>query len=376
MKILFTGGGSGGHIFPIIAVIREIRKIELEKDFEFFYIGPKNIFWSIFLSNENIKIKPVCAGKFRRYINVKTLFQNLFDILIKTPIGILQAFWYIFFLAPDLIFSKGGYGSIPAVIAGWTLGVPILLQESDVSPGLANKILSKFCLRIFVSFPIQETEYFSSKKIISVGNPIRRELLEGSREKAKRLFKINSKKPVILVMGGSQGSQRINDLILRILPQLLTDFEIIHQTGEKNFKQIKAETQIVIPKSLKEYYRCFSFLKEIELKQAYAICDLIISRAGSGDIFEIAAVGKPSILVPLPEAAQNHQIKNAYSFAAHQACIVLEEENLTPHLFLAKLKYLFSHPENLQDMSKKAKEFARPMAAKTIAEYIINYVKR
>ena len=372
MKILFAGGGTGGHILPIIAITREIRRIHQKPDLQFFYIGPKDEFGEIFLSQEGIKVKTVLSGKIRRYLNLKTVLQNLIDVIFKIPIGIIQAFFYIFFLAPDLIFSKGGFGSIPGVISSWLLRVPIFLHESDVTPGLANRLISKFALEIFVSFP--KTEYFSPKKMILVGNPIRKEILEGKKEEAQQFLKLSGQKPVILILGGSQGAQRINDKILEILPQLLQSFEIIHQCGEKNFKEVKAEAKAILPEGLIIDYHLFPFLKEEEIKQAYAASHLILSRAGSGSIFEIAALKKPSILVPLPEAAQNHQVKNAYAYAQSGTAIVLEEANFTAHFFLEKLKYLFSQPEELEKMAKAAQEFSKPQAAKIVADYLCSYL--
>lgn len=389
MKILFTGGGTAGHVLPIIAITREIRRIYQDK-IQFFYLGPEDEFGQILLSQEGIKVKHVFSGKIRRYFDWKAFFQNLIDVLFKIPAGIFQAFFYIFFLAPDLIFSKGGFGSVPGVIAGWLLKVPIFLHESDISPGLSNRFLSKFALEIFVSFP--RTEYFPPRKMILVGNPIRREILEGSKTEAQKLFKLSQRPPspaeqdeardeakpqrppVILILGGSQGAQRINDKFLEILPELLKNFEIIHQSGEKNFKEVKAESKAMLPRELVIFYHLFPFLKEEELKQAYAASDLIVSRAGSGSIFEISAIGKPSILIPLPEAAQNHQVKNAYAYAEKGATIVLEEINFTPHFFLEKLKYLFSRSEELEKMRKAAQEFSRPRAAKIIAEYIVEWL--
>jgi UDP-N-acetylglucosamine--N-acetylmuramyl-(pentapeptide) pyrophosphoryl-undecaprenol N-acetylglucosamine transferase len=374
MKILFTGGGTGGHVLPIVALTREILRIYPQEKIQFFYLGPKDEFGEIFLSNEGIEIKRVLAGKIRRYKDWKSIAQNLVDCLFKIPAGIFQAFFYIFFLNPDLIFSKGGFGSIPGVIAGWVLRAPIFLHESDATPGLANRFLSKFALETFVSFP--KTEWFPPSRMILIGNPIRREILEGSGEKAKKLFELSNKKPVILILGGSQGAQRINDKILEILSELLTNFELIHQCGEKNFKEVRAEAKVVITEDLEKYYHLFPFLKEEALKHAYRAADLIVSRAGSGSIFEIAAVSKPSILIPLPEAAQDHQIKNAYAYAENGACLVMEEANFTPRFFLEKLKYFFANPEELKKMQKGAKKFARPGAAKIIAEYLVSYLTR
>ena len=374
MKILFAGGGTGGHVFPIIAICREIRRVYPKKDLKFLYMGPKDELGSDFLSQEGIKVKRIMAGKIRRYFGVGSFFLNIIDIFFKIPLGILQSFLFIFFSSPDLIFSKGGYGSIPTVISGWLLGVPIFLHESDIAPGLSNRFLSRFALEIFISFP--RTEYFSPKRMLLVGNPIRREILEGSKEKAKKLFKLTGEKPIVLILGGSQGAQRINDIILVILPEILKDFELIHQAGLKNFKTVKKEVEVIMPEDLKKYYHLFPFLKEDQIKDAYAACDLIVGRAGSGTIFEISALEKPSILIPLPEAAQGHQLKNAYAFAQNEASIVMEEINLTPYFFLEKIKYLFSHPDQLEKMKKQVKVFSKPRAARIIAEYLIEYLKR
>lgn len=373
MKILFAGGGTGGHILPIIAIVREIRKIYTGKNpLDFYYLGPKDEFSSILLSQEGINVKNISAGKIRRYITPLSILENIVDILIRTPLGILQAFSNIFFIAPDLIFSKGGYGSLPVVISGWFLMVPILMHESDISPGLTNRFLSRFSLDIFTSFP--KTEHIPISKMILVGNPIRSELLQGSKKEAERLFNLIGTKPIILIIGGSQGAQRLNDTLLNILPKLLVEFEVIHQCGDKNFKQVKAESRAILNKELQKYYHLFPFFKEPQLKHAYQACDLVVGRAGSGTIFEVSALSKPSILVPLPEAAQNHQFKNAYAYAKRGAALVIEEPNLTPHFFLERLKFLLSRPKELEKMSQSAKEFAEPDAARVIAGYIVDYL--
>lgn len=374
MKILFTGGGTGGHIFPIIAIFREIKRIYPKESLKCYFIGPKDEFSSILFSQEGIKTKWIEAGKIRRYWNPITFFQNIFDIFFRIPFGILQSFFHIFFLAPDMIFSKGGYGSVPAAVAGRILGVPVFLHESDSSIGMANKFLSKLATEIFVSFPIKRTGYLPLRKVLWVGNPIRREILHGTEDEAREMFKLTLEKPVILILGGSQGAQSINEKVIENLSQMLQDFELIHQCGEKNYKQIKAEVEAVIHDDIKKYYHLYPFFKEIELKQAYAAADLIVSRGGSGSIFEIAALGKPSIIIPLPESAQDHQATNAYFYAESGATTVIEESNLTSRFFLEKLRYLFTRPQELEKMKKSAEEFAKPLAAKIIASYIIAYL--
>lgn len=372
MKILFTGGGTAGHIIPIVAIARELRKTSVQNNLKLYFIGPQDDFGQVLLSQENIKIKTVLAGKIRRYFDWKTAWHNFIDVAIKIPIGVIQSFFHIFFISPDLVFSKGGFGSIPVVIAARMLFVPVFLHESDVAPGAANKFLSDFASKIFVSFP--KTEYFPKEKMILVGNPTRKELMNNDKEEARKFFNLNSSKPVILILGGSQGSQRVNDGILDILPQLLKDFELIHQCGENNYQTTRGESKAVMKTEEEPFYHLFAFLKEPELKRAYASADLIISRAGAGSIFEIAAVAKPSILIPLPEAAQSHQLKNAYAYQEAGACLVIEENNFTPSLFLEKLKTLFSEPEQLKAMAEKAKSFSRAESAKTIADCLIQYL--
>lgn len=371
MKILFTGGGTAGHIYPIIAIAREIRKSHPGEGIEFFYIGPKDKFAAELFSQDGIKVKTVLAGKIRRYFS----FQNILDVL-KTPLGFIQAFYHIFVLSPDIIFSKGGYGSLPAVLAGWLLWVPIFLHESDIYPGLANQIAGRFALEIFTAFPAERVGRFPIRKIFSAGNPLRTELFKGDKKEAKKNLKIAGEKPVLFILGGSQGAQRLNDVILLVLDDILGSFEVIHQTGRENIEQVKIEAGVVIKDNVKKYYHPVSFLNDADLANAFAAADLVISRAGAGSIFEIAALGKPSILVPLPNSAQNHQLNNAYAFAEDGAAIVMEENNFTPRFLLEKLEFIFSKPSKLREMSKKAKEFSRPEAAKVIAEYLMTYLKQ
>lgn len=374
MKIVFTGGGTGGHILPIIAVAREIRRMRGEKEIRCLYIGPEDDFAEMLLEQEQFAVHRISAGKIRRYLKMGAILQNALDLFFRIPLGFFQAFAKLYVLAPDLIFSKGGYGALGVALAGRFLGIPVLLHESDVVPGLSNRVAGKFASQIFVSFP--HTRAFLARNMIVVGNPIRTELLSGSKEEGKRLLKLAGGRPVVLVMGGSQGAQRLNDMLLVVLNEALKEFEIIHQTGEKNFKEIAEEAKVVVETAQEPYYHPAPFFKETDLRHVYATADFIVNRAGAGSIFEIAALGKPSILVPLPESAQGHQIQNAYEYAATGAGAVLEETNLTPRFFLEKLRYYFSHPDELEAMSSAARAFARPDAAKTLAGYIVEYLKK
>jgi len=374
MKIIFTGGGTGGHVFPIIAIARALKRIG-PYGLELIYIGPEDNCSKDAFYKENIKTDYVSSGKIRRYFSIPDFFANIVDVLFKIPFGIIQSLYLVFAVSPDFIFSKGGYGSVPVVVAGWILGVPVFLHESDASPGLANRWLGKLSKEIFVSFSIKENEYFPIDKMLQVGNPIREELLNGKKERAQQIFELKGQRPVILVLGGSQGSQRINDLILEVLPGLLKNYEIIHQTGVKDLERVRKQINVFIPEALRPEYHAYDFLPEEELKHAYAAADCVISRAGSGIIFELAALKKPSILIPLPESAQNHQSKNAYAYAKYNACIVLEENNLAPNFFLKKLNDLFEL-NRLEEMKKGAESFAKPNSADIIAKYLLEFLTK
>lgn len=367
MKILFTGGGTGGHIYPIIAIKSEIEKNVTDKQIDFFYLGP-NSFAKTAFEKENLQSKFILAGKFRRYFS----FANFIDLL-KIPIGLIQSLWHLFRIMPDVVFSKGGYGSFPVVIASWLYRIPVIIHESDSVPGLSNKLLAHFAKRVIVSFP-GATEYFSDKKTILLGNPIRKELLKGDEEKAREIFDLISEKPVLLIMGGSQGARRINQLVLNTLPRLLEKCEIIHICGKNNFKFIQEEKEKLLHDSgpdKKGGYHIYPFLKQKKLKHAYAVSSLVISRAGAGGIFEIAAVGKPSILIPLSNSASNHQAKNAQSLTSIGGAISLEEDNLTMNIFLSNIFELIDNPEKAQEMGSKAKSFYKPETNQKVAEEIL-----
>jgi len=375
-KVIFTGGGSGGHIFPIVAIARELRKIATMT--EIYYLGPKENLDISILKKEGLKVKIIRAGKVRRYITFTSIPQNIFDLSFKTPSGFLQSYFFLLHNKPLFVFSKGGYGSLPVVYAAHFLKIPIFLHESDAIIGKANEISARFASRIFISFPLKDG--FLAKnpeindKIVLVGNPIRESILNGNKERAMRKFNLTFNKPVILILGGSQGAQRIRAIILEVLSSLLKNFEVIHQCGNKNISEIKSIAQVIIEKELLKYYHPFGFLNEEDLADAYQAAHLIVSRAGSGSIFEIAAVGKPSILIPLKESAQDHQRINASIYQKAGATLVIDEANFTPHFFLEKLHYLFSNPETMKIMAKKAQAFAKVDAAQKIARFLKQYL--
>ena len=401
MRILFTGGGTGGHIYPIIAVAEELQKLSVEKKIEMDlrYFGSPEMFRSV-LEQNGIGVSKIFSAKLRRYFDLR----NFLDIPILLPLSVIQAFWKVFWFMPDVLFSKGGPGSLPVVLACRFYCVPIIIHDSDTIIGLANRLAIYWAKRIAVSFDstaktLLENEKLSGK-VALVGNPIRKSLIspdaptEASRvgvptlrrdgeilEKgtAKKIFGFNPEKPVILVIGGSQGAVKINDLMLEIVGEIIRDFQILHQTGIKNFEDFKKELDIILrnyPEEQRSRYKTVPYFEK-DLKDAYTAADVVVSRASSGSIFEAAAFAKPSILIPLPEeVVGDHQTTNAYEYARTGAAVVIEQANLEPNIFLGQLKKIFSEPEKLNQMSQAAKNFAKPKAARVIAEEIIKLGSR
>ena len=367
IKIALTGGGTGGHTIPLIAVVRELsRRRQVEAlNLNFTYIGPRQGSQQIKLE-KNIQIKLIVTGKFRRYITFSSILFNFID-LFKILIGFLQTFFYLIFDRPSVIFSKGGYGSFPTVVTAWILKVPVILHESDSILGATNKILSRFEKKIVLSFSTT-TSYLPKEKLIVLGNPIRTELFGGNLQEAKKEFAIQSDKPVLLVTGGSQGARQINDLVLKNLKTLAQNYEIIHQAGEKNYSSIQKTVSDSI-----DSYHVYAFLNENQMKLAYAISQLIVARAGAG-IFEKAALGKPSILIPLPTSAAGHQLKNAQIYEEAGACIVLDPFSVTPNQLLNTINQLMANKQRLQTMSEAALRFSKPNAARDIAKLILKTV--
>lgn len=375
MKVLFTGGGSGGHLFPIIAIIREIKKNYPE--INSLYVGPKDNFSNRILKKEGIEYKNISSGKLRRYLGLKSILLNFIDLFIKIPLGFFQSLKYLHNLRPSLIFSKGGYGSLPIILSARILKIPVFLHESDSIPGLVNKITAKQAKKIFTSFPSELMKDFPKEKIVFTGNPIRKELIQGSQTIGKKIFSLAGGKPLVLILGGSQGAQRINTVIIDILGRVLKSFELIHVCGELSHKDVQDQANLVTEKNaeLRKYYHLYGFLDEYKLKHAYAVSNLVISRAGSGFIFEIMANNLPNILVPLPESAQNHQRKNAYICQVLGASKVIEESNFKPNYLLQELQGIFTDSQQLRMMSENTKKLSSVDSAGKISLHIYNYLK-
>ena len=367
MKIILAGGGSGGHFYPLIAVARALKK-EAEAEniarLELFFVSDAPLDKEL-LARENIKFIKIPAGKMRRYFSLRYLPDTL-----KTFFGVFWAFWRLYLLMPDVIFSKGGYASFPPLLAARILKIPVIIHESDIVPGLVNQWAGKWADRIALSFA-ESANYFKDKNSAVIGNPIRQQVIGGNVQEAVEYFKLEENLPVIFVLGGSQGSERINETVLAMLDQALKKYQIIHQAGKNNITDVSGRAGVILAKNeFKARYHAYGFLEEGELRDASRAASLVVSRSSSA-IFEIAAWGIPAILIPLPTAAQDHQRGNAYAYARFGGCQVIEETNLTPHLLLAEIDKILGDPAKLARMKLAAQGFARLDAADKIAKEII-----
>lgn len=368
MKILLTGGGSGGHFYPVIAVAEALKDLQKEQHIvkpTLYYMAPEPYNKRLLFDNEII-FKKNPTGKLRRYFSL----LNISDTF-KTFWGVLKAIWTIFYIYPDAVFSKGGYGSFPAVFAAKLFRIPVIIHESDSVPGKTNLWAGKFAKRVAVSWP-ESAEYFPKEKVAFTGNPIRKSILQPIEDGAKKILKLEDNLPVVLVLGGSLGAQKINDTIIDSLPEILEFCQIIHQTGKGGLKDAKSRASAILYNSEKESrYKVFDYLNDEAIRMAAGVADLVVSRAGS-TIFEIANWSKPSIIIPISKSNGDHQRKNAYGYARSGACIVIEEPNLNANILTSEIKNLLADNDKLQTMSQAAQKFSRKDAAKVIAQEIFN----
>lgn len=334
-RIVFTGGGTAGHVTPNLALISKLK----EKQWDIHYIGSKTGIEKSLIEEIDIPYYPISSGKLRRYFDLKN-FQDPFKVLK----GIVEAYVIIKKLKPDVIFSKGGFVSVPVVIAGKLNGVPVLIHESDYTPGLANKIAVRFATKMFVTFP-EAKAHLPKNKVIVTGSPIREELLQGDRKKGLSFLGFTDKKPVVTIMGGSLGSVTLNTIIRENLHTLLVHYQIVHLCGKGNID----ETLLNV-----EGYSQFEYLSN-ELPDVAAATDLVISRAGSNAIFEWLELKKPMLLIPLPKTvSRGDQILNAHSFKKRGFAMVLEEEELTNETFLRSINELYRDRQKYIDAMAKS----------------------
>lgn len=360
-RVVLTGGLSGGHTFPLIAVAHALSS-ETHGDVEFLFIGSRGVFEERAMTEAGIPCKFIPTAKWRRYFSI----QNYTD-LFKLPIALVECLWHLLWFMPDVVFSKGGAASVPIALAAWIYRIPILLHDSDAVAGRANRFVSRYASRIAIAYE-RARQYFPANKLALTGNPIRPEILTGDARRGLENLGFTADRPAILIIGGSLGAERLNKAAIRVIPELLAArYQILHLTGERNLARVQEE---VVSMGIEPGtgYIALPFLPVFELADVYALSTVVLSRAGAGTIAELAALKKPTILVPLPTAANDEQRENAYAVARHGGAVVIEEANLGSHLLLEVLADVIEHPEKAKTMGESLqKYYYHPDAAVMIA---------
>ncbi len=369
-RVLFTGGGTGGHIYPLVIVKQKLQEYCEEHNIQLDarYFGNANAF-EPYLQNNGIKTAYIPSSKLRRYFSI----LNFFDFF-KFFWGIITALFKLFWFMPDVVFSKGGPGALSVIYAARFYRIPLVVHESDAVAGLTSKTSAKHASYIDVTFEKAITDFPSRVPIRVTGGPVRDSIFIDEPKATSRLaMGLMDEKPVLLILGGSQGARSINYFVLENSEELLKHFEIIHQVGRTNYLDFKAEYEFMSRNhadELKARYRMHAYLDDREMATALNAADVVVSRAGS-QIAELAALGKPAVLIPLPESANDHQFENAYAYAKTGAAIVIEEENLLPGIFISQVNKLLNDPALLQRMSQAARTFYKADAAELIAKDVI-----
>ena len=332
MTIVFTGGGSGGHFYPIIAIAEAMQDLVREKRLlapKLYYLAPTPFDEKALFEN-GITYISTPAGKMRRYAS----FRNVTDSFI-TLLGTLSAIVTLFRLYPDVVMSKGGYGSVPTVLAAWLLRIPVIIHESDAKPGRANLLAASWAVKIAISFESAAT-YFSKRvqsKIARTGIPIRKALMRIETEGARQYLGLERDVPTVLILGGSQGAMNINEIVLSALPDLVSFANVIHQTGQAHFKNVQDIAMVVLAKSPHaNRYHPISYLNELSLQRSAGVANLVVSRAGANSIAEIGLWKKPAILIPIQESISHDQRTNAYAYARTGRPSYLKKK-ISPRIF-------------------------------------------
>ena len=356
-RIMLCGGGTGGHVFPLVEVARSVKKLNPET--KIYFVGPEEFPLASLREEEVIVKKIIGAGKLRRYFSLMHIWE-----IIKLPLAFLQSLIIVAAINPDSVLGKGSYGSVLPVLCAKILGKKILLHESDALPGLANRFLSRFTKNIAVAFK-ETSQYFPRKNIFLVGNPVRLKYLGFTKREAEDILEFPSDRKVVFISGGSQGAKKINNVILESLDKLLENYDVIWSVGQNNYQIINEAIDG------KSHLKLSALLSEKELAAAYTLCDLVVGRAGSGTIFETAAFGKPSVLIPL-ERKSGDQPFNAKAYADAGTSIILNESEFAPETLVSAINTISSTQAMAEDMKENARKFAKIDAGDQLAQILLN----
>ena len=387
IRILVTGGGTGGHVSPALAIIQTIKEqtARANRPIRFRYIGSKHGIERRLAQEAGLDFVGVSSGKLRRAFNLRGYFtrKNLLD-LFRVPLGVVQALWQVWRFRPDVVLSTGGYVSVPPVIAAWLLRVPVLTHEQTVQVGLANRIEAYFATRIALTFEgaLQELPARLQSKAFVTGNPVREAIFKGDKPSAIARFGFSAEDnalPTLYITGGVQGARVINRAVESVLPELLQVSRVIHQCGrqpegeEQDYDRLEA-IAAKLPPELGRRYFLTRFVGE-EIGDIFALADLVIGRSGAGTVTEVSALGKAALFIPLVPTGGDEQTRNAQRLVDAGAAVILPNAELNGLRLLDKVKKLVNDAAGLRQMGAASLTLARPKAAQDLARALLEMVR-
>ncbi|HEX9132288.1 MAG TPA: undecaprenyldiphospho-muramoylpentapeptide beta-N-acetylglucosaminyltransferase [Ktedonobacteraceae bacterium] len=372
MKVLVSGGGSGGHIYPALAIATQLRE---EYRAEILFLGSDDGLETEIVPAAGFRFAAIKAGKLRRYVSWQTIAG-----IMRVPLGMIQAINIVGKFRPGVVFTSGGYVAVPAGLAARFNRVPLLMHQQDVPPNLSNRLVAPLATRISVAFA-DSLAYFPARKALQLGNPIRQAMLDVrqmSPQEARQELGFEEHTPLLLVTGGSQGARHLNRVVSEALPDLLAHFQVLQISGKELYNETCELSNSVLAdldEVLRKRYRLVAYLNE-EMPLALQAADLVLCRSGASTLSELAVLGKPSILVPLPPAiGSSPQEANAEMFKRKAAAEVIKDSDLKPQVLVEQVKRSLSSSTLLEAMAQAARSLAKPQATQEIAAEIVKIAR-
>ena len=372
MRVLVSGGGTGGHIYPALAVAMQLRE---EYQAEILFLGSDDGLETEIVPAAGFRLATIKAGKLRRYISWETITG-----VMRVPVGMIEAINLVGQFRPGVAFTSGGYVAVPAGLAARFERVPLLMHQQDVPPNLSNRLVAPLATRISVAFADSLT-YFPARKTLQLGNPLRQAMLDVRQTpppEARQALGFERQEPLLLVTGGSQGARHLNQTVGKALPDLLAHCQVLQISGNALYNETRELCESVLAaqdEAVRRRYRLVAYLNE-EMPLALQAADLVLCRSGASTLSELAALGKPSILVPLPPAiGSSPQEANAEMFGRNQAARVMKDGDLKPQVLVENVTSILASSTLLEAMSNAASSFAKPQATQEIAAEIVKIAK-
>ena len=372
MRVLVSGGGTGGHVYPALSIATQLRE---KYQAEIVFLGSDDGLETEIVPAAGFRLATVKAGKLRRYVSWQTITG-----VMRVPMGMIQAIDIVGKFHPQVVFTSGGYVAVPAGLAARLNRVPLLMHQQDVPPNLSNKLVSPLATRISVAFT-DSLAYFPAHKTLQMGNPIRQAMLDIRQtlpQEARQTLGFEEREPLLLITGGSQGARHLNQIVCEALPDLLAHCQVLQISGKELYSEAHELSNSILAhldESLRKRYRLVAYLNE-EMPLALQAADLVLCRSGASTLSELAVLGKPSILVPLPPAiGSSPQEANAEMFERKAAAEVIKDHDLKPRELVERVKYVLSSSTRLEAMAKASSSFAKPQATQEITAELVKIAR-